>query len=425
VTGRIDRTRLCAVLSALAVTVGVAACGSSSNSSPASNAAATQSSTASGTATGAASGTPFKVLGFYPLSGPFALPGAEELAGLKAAANVINSEGGILGHKVVLKIDNDQGVGTTAASLAQQEIASGTQYNFVVPGINGAESIPLVAEFARTPVLQISPGNETQLNAPSKYPNFFMSLNDFGANEQGVVNELKAKGITKAGFISGDDPDGQNAAQAFATAAKAAGIAVTSSVLVPDTAVDAKPQLQQVLSSSPQAVVIGAFSNAEPVILGARVALANATPFYLDSFAGAFPLEVPLKTAAAMKGITVEQFPYLVKGNSAQKTSWFKTFLAAYSALIPHPQLNLISGVVSYNALMLARAAAEKAGSVDGAAMIRAMNEISSSSQVPDFVGGTSTGIFTPSNHSLQVNPSNYGFYPAGPTLAGQFVPGK
>jgi len=424
VTGRIDRARLCAGLGVLAAIVGLAACGSSSSNS-ATNAAATQSSTGSSTSSGQTSGTPFKVLGLYPLSGAFALEGDEELAGLKAAVGVINSQGGILGHKVVLKIDNDQGVGTTAVSVAQQELSSGTQYNLIIPGISGVETIPLAAVFAHTPTLQISPGNETALNDPSKYPNLFMSLNDFTANEQGVVDALKAKGITKAAFIGGDDPDGQDADRALIAAAKAAGITITANVFVPDTAVDAKAQVQQVAASNPQAVVIGAFSNAEPVILAARAALGSSLPYYLDSFAGAFPLEVSLKTAAAMKGITVEQFPYLVKGSPAQQQPWWTTFYAAYSKLIPNPELNLIAGVVSYNALMLARAAAEKANSISGPALVSALNQISASSQVPDFVGGAASGIFTPTDHSLQIKPSNYGFYPAGPTVGGQFVPGS
>lgn len=412
----------CAVIVAAVLGLGVAACGGSS--STASNAAATNNpaSSASGSS---GSHTPFRVLGFYPVSGSFEVSGIGELDGLKAAANVINSEGGILGHEVVIKIDDDQNVGTTAIAAAQSELASGTKYNLIIPGIAGTTMIPLASLFEHTQVPQVSPGDVSTLDQPSKYPNFFMTLNGFSANEQGVVDALKARGITKAAFISGDDPDGQDAAKFFASSAKAAGISVTASVLVPNTAVDAKPQYQQVLASNPQAVVIGAFSNAEPVILVARAALGSAVPLYLDSFAAAFPMEAALKQPAQLKGIMEEQFPYLVKGSPAESTAWFKTFLAAYTKLLPHPVLNLIAGVVSYNALMVARAAAIKAGSVDGPAMIKALGEISSASQVPDFVGDPSTGIFSATTHQLDVKPSNYGFYPAGPTLDGVLVPGS
>jgi len=371
-----------------------------------------------------AKSAPFKVLGFYPTSGPGAVSGTAELDGLKAAANVINSEGGILGHRVVIKVDNDQGVGTTAVTMAQQELSSGAKYNLIIPGINGADAIPLAGVLAHTPILQITPAAESVLNSPAKYPYLFMTLNDFPANEQAVAARLVAKGITKVAYISGDDPSGQNAGTAFAAAARAAGITVTASVLVPDSAVDAKPQLQQALASNPQALVTGAFTYALPTILAARLALGTTTPQYLDSFAGAFPLEAVFKQPSQMAGITVEQFPYLGQGAPAQNAKWFKTFIAAYTKLLPKPVLNLIAGVVSYNALMVARAAAVKAGSLNGPAMVKALAKITTAAQVPDFVGDPSTGIFSPTNHQLAVKPANYGFYRAGSTINGVLTPG-
>jgi branched-chain amino acid transport system substrate-binding protein len=364
------------------------------------------------------------VLGFYPLSGAGALPGQEELAGLKAAASVINSKGGILGHKIVLTIKDDQGSGTTAVSEAEQVLASGAKYSLIVPGINGADAIPLAAALAHTQTLQITPAAESVLNNPSKYPNFFMALNNFTANEQAVAAALKAKGYTKVAYISGDDSSGQEAGQALDAAAKANGITVTASALVPDTAVDAKSEWQQVLASNPQAVVTGAYTLALPVILSSRSELGNTLPYYLDSFAGAFPLEVALKTSAQLSNVFVEQFPYLVKGAPEQSQTWFKTFEAAYLKLVPKPVLNLIAGVVSYNALMLARAAAIQAGSTSGPAMVRALDKISTASQVPDFVGELSTGIFSPSNHQLAVKPQNYRFYRGGSTIGGVYFPG-
>src|SRR5262249_45458603 len=101
----------------------------------------------------------------------------------------------------------------------------------------------------------------------------------------------------------------------------------------------------------------------------------------------------------------------------------FKTFSAAYGKLVPHPVLNQIAGVVSFNALMVTRAAAVKAGSLDGAAMAKALEQIPTAGQVPGFVGDPSTGIFSVSSHQLAVKPSNFGIYDAGPTVGGLFVP--
>jgi branched-chain amino acid transport system substrate-binding protein len=336
---------------------------------------------------------------------------------------VINADGGILGHKVEITVNNDQNTGTTAVSQAQQALASGTKYSLIIPGIDGADAIPVAAVLAHTPVLQITPAGESALNQPSKYPYLFMALNNFPANEQSVASELKAKGISKVAFITGADPSGQNAEQAFDIAAKANGITVTANVLVPDTAVDAKPQLQQALASGPQALVTGAFTLAEPVILATRAQLGNTLPWYLDAFAAAFPLEIPFKQPAQMHGLVLQQFPYLVKGSPQQRTPWWTKFSTAFLKEDPKPLINQIAGVVSYNALMLARAAAVKAGSIDGAAMAKALEQISAASQVPDFVGDPSTGIFSATNHQLDAHPSNFGFFSAGPTLGGLLQP--
>jgi branched-chain amino acid transport system substrate-binding protein len=427
-TGHIGRRRVASLATALCAALGVAACGGSSSTS--SNVAATQTSTSGQTSTPTHAstsannaGTPFRVLGFYPTSGASAVPGIEELAGLQAGAAVINAEGGILGHRVVITVNNDQNTGTTAVSQAQQVLASGTKYSLIVPGIDGADAIPVAAVLAHTPVLQVTPAAESALNQPSKYPYLFMALNNFPVNEQSVAAELKAKGITKVAFITGDDPSGQNAEQDFDVAAKSAGINVTANLLVPDTAVDAKPQLQKALASGPQALVTGAYTPAEPVILAARAQLGNTLPWYLDAFAAAFPLEIPFKQPAQMHGIVLQQFPYLVKGSAAQSTAWWQKFSAAFLKADPKPLINQISGVVSYNALMLARAAAVKANSIDGSAMAKALEQISAAGQVPDFVGDPSTGIFSATNHQLAAHPSNFGFFSAGPTLGGLLEP--
>ena len=51
------------------------------------------------------------------------------------------------------------------------------------------------------------------------------------------------------------------------------------------------------------------------------------------------------------------------------------------------------------------------------------MPQVTTASQVPDFVGEPNTGIFSAKNHQLAVGPSNFGFYAAGPTVNGVLVP--
>ena len=114
----------------------------------------------------------------------------------------------------------------------------------------------------------------------------------------------------------------------------------------------------------------------------------------------------------------------MVKELVGARSCCYETFAAAFRKLDPKP-VNSASRLesVPYIVLMLARAAAVKANSVDGAAMSKAMAQVTTASQVPDFVGDPTTGIFSAADHQLQVKPANFGFYPAGPTVDGLLVP--
>jgi len=68
----------------------------------------------------ASSSTPFRVLFIDGLSGGFAPIGNGNLAGMNAAVSVINSEGGILGHKVELTSKDDQASPQDAVNILQK-----------------------------------------------------------------------------------------------------------------------------------------------------------------------------------------------------------------------------------------------------------------------------------------------------------------
>jgi branched-chain amino acid transport system substrate-binding protein len=403
--------RLVLLLAALAAGVAVVGCGS--GGSGGTNASSTTSSKP---------GTPFKVLVIWPRSGPAEAPGTEELNGLQSAVNVINGEGGILGHKVQLKVVDDAADGTKAVTAAQKELASGAKYNLIIPGIAGSDAVPLAAALAKNPTLQVSTASEDALNDPAKYPNLYMTGTGFAANEEGMAAEMKADGVKKIGIIAGDDPSGHNAVAALQKAAATAGIKVTTTVLVPDTAVDATPQMQKVLASHPDAIASGAFSTATPAIVKARAKLAVSTPLYGDAFFSAANLGAIAKPPE-LKGIKVQSFPYLVAGNAAQQTPEYKAFAAQMAKLQPHPPISLIAGIVAYNALMVTRGAANKAKSVDGATLAKTLSSISNASEVPGFVGAKDTGIFTPTQHILQVTGKNFIFVKAGPQVDGILHP--
>jgi ABC-type branched-subunit amino acid transport system substrate-binding protein len=233
---------------------------------------------------------------------------------------------------------------------------------------------------------------------------------------------MKKDGITKFAIVCGNDASGQGGAKALQSSAKAHGLTVTKTVFVPDDAPDATPQVQQAVSSGPQAIAVAAYTPADGPILKARTKLNVTLPVYGDAFFADVNFSAVV-TPADLKGVVLENFPWLVKGDPATTTAGWRAFHAAFGKLEPHPPVTLAAPIVSYDAVLLARAAALRAKSVDGAALAKAMPHVSLASQVPGWIGGKK--IYLPASHVLLVEASDLKFYKAGGQVDGLLVPGK
>jgi branched-chain amino acid transport system substrate-binding protein len=234
------------------------------------------------------------------------------------------------------------------------------------------------------------------------------------------VAQMKKDNVSSFGIIEGDDATGHGGASALQDAAKQFGLKVTGTVFVPDTAVDATAQVQQLRASNPQAIAIVGFTPANPPVFAARSKLGWNVPVYLDPSAAAVNLG-SFTTAAERKGLKLGGFPYFVKGSPAASTPAYKSFLTNIYKFEPHPPISMLGSMVTWDVLMLARAAAEKSHSIDGPAMVAAMNHITNSSQVPGYVGGTR--LYSPTSHIWQWRPSDYTFLPPGVLVNGELVP--
>lgn len=414
-----------AVAGALTVALSglLAACGSSSPSSTGSTGSTATASNAANTSTSSGSnsaGTPYRVLFICPLSGPLAAAGAAELDGLKAAATYVNSQGGILGHKVQVTPMDDQGTGTKAVSDAEQVLSSGTQYNLIFGGCLGQDGIPVAAAFAHTVTLQMSPLPDNLVES-GKYPYAFLAGSLTSAPEVGLVTAMKAKGITRFAIVTGDDATGQIGAQELQAAAKSVGLTVTATQFVPDTAVDATPQVQAALASHPQALAVNNFTPTIGPILKARSALGSTLPLYGDVYFSSLNLGL-VSTAAERKGVVSEAYPFMVHGTAVQSTSAWQAFQRLVLQLDPHPLLSLYANVTPWDMLMEARAASIKAGTISGAAVPHALAGMTSASQVPGFLGPKE--LNSPNYHAWAVSPGDWDFVPAGVTQGGVIYSG-
>ena len=128
-----------------------------------------------GAGTAGASSSPFTIVIDTGVTGPYGANGTAAVDGTKAAANVLNkTQGGILGHKVVVDVLDNQGNPSTAATLLEQKLASGTKPDVIEPGSISTEGVVEVPIANAAKVLSIGTPNDSSLNNPAKYPYEFL-----------------------------------------------------------------------------------------------------------------------------------------------------------------------------------------------------------------------------------------------------------
>jgi branched-chain amino acid transport system substrate-binding protein len=396
---------LTALAAIVALAFGAAACGSSGNKSSGVQATATPDQ--------------FKILAVMPMSGPLAIVGQTQKAGFEAAVKNINAGGGVLGKKATLTVVDDAGTGAKAVAGALRELPKG--YQMVSCGSFGDDGLACAPAIAKQNVLQVPLIAESTLSNVEKYPYLFQPGHLFDPAEASMVAYMKQKGIKRIAILAGDNTTGKLASQVLADAARAAGVAVTSSVLVPVTAADATPQLLKAKATNPQAIAMTGFTPANGPIIKARAKLGWKVPVYGDKYMGAANLAL-IASPGDMKGITVQADPWSVKGNPATRSQSFDKFYAGVRQYQPHPPLNIIANLVSYNAAMLARYAAVKSHSFDAAKMAQALAGTPTSSSVPGFIGPQD--LYTPTRHALLPKNDEFAYANAGPTVDGLIVPG-
>jgi hypothetical protein len=146
-------------------------CGSSGSSSSAST---TASANSSGASQSSGSGGSFKAVFVAPLSGPLAGYAQRELTGFKAAAQVLNASGGILGHKVVVQSLDDGAQAPRGLTLLNGVVSGSSKPVAVYAGIAPVEALAYEPLLAQKKILALSGTGVGQFTSDvRKYPNFY------------------------------------------------------------------------------------------------------------------------------------------------------------------------------------------------------------------------------------------------------------
>ena len=414
-TGRLAAAVVVVVMAAVLV-----ACGSSSSSGSSGGGSTSASSGHSGSSS--ASGAPIKILAVVDTTGPTKAFGAQELAGIQAAAGYYNSKGGIDGHKVTVQSLSDNGDPATAASVAIKAIAPDpSKYAMVYAGEEGTTVAALVPILKRFPVFSVALDDPNDVcEKAASCPDEFANLGSGSVAEIPAASWFKAKGYTHVGVLQDQSAYTQTETPAIVAALTKDHIKVTK-VSFPATAVDLSSELSQLKSSGVQAIFAEALGPAAGYTLKARAAVGLKVPVVFDLAGSALDLTTLAPTADVKNSYTTVcgcQDP----AKSSPGLTQLEKF-APKGVIGPLP-VNLAGD--GWDAVVMFDHAVTQAGSTSASALTKAAENLNENGQSDPLYMVTAKKRFSiPDHQNLDESPSDYLILAGGPVKGGQTQPLK
>ena len=188
------------------------------------------------------------------------------LEGIQFGTNEINSKGGVLGRKIELLIEDDQGRPDISATMARKLVDAGAVFILSITLTPATQQQQNVTLEAKTP--QMTPMNSgdtltTQLPNP-----YFWQTGPLGSIQIAtLLSHARAKGLKRVVLISDNSDLGQLLAKFFRAGLEKSGIQVAVEEIVPRGATTAEPQMQKIRAANPDAMFMAGVLTPENVLI--------------------------------------------------------------------------------------------------------------------------------------------------------------
>lgn len=320
------------------------------------------SQTAGGGGGGAEEDGPIKVGVNIELSGPAAVQGTAYQNAVQMLAQQINDAGGVDGRELELVIRDNKSDPTEAL-----QVTKGMVENDDVVAIVGGGSSPTTmstieyVQGAGVPI--VSMGSSDAIVNPVEERSWVFKIpagTDMVVDV--ILEEFEKQGITRAGFISVDNPYGDAGLQAFVNRAPEAGIELVGTEKFQPTDKDYTSIVTKLVGQDPEAIVVWAIPPGAGIVATNVAASGFDGPVYFDPGAGA---ELFIRGAGdAAEGARLVHPAVLVADqiDGAANQAEMDEFHAAYVE-----EFGEFSGFASYgaDALGMIVQAIEETGSTD------------------------------------------------------------
>jgi branched-chain amino acid transport system substrate-binding protein len=362
---------------AAVLSIGLAACASSSEGSPGGS-----------SSSGGASAEPLKIGTILPVTGTLAFLGPPEIAGVGLAVDDINAAGGVLGNKVTVEA-GDSG-DTTDLSVARGTATDliGKGVSAVIGAASSGVSLAVVDQFAEAGVMEVSPANTaTKLSGYGEY----FARTAPPDTVQGAANGalILDDGHTKVGFLVQNEAYGTGLRDVIQKTIEGGGAETVyggtgkGQEFAPGET-NFGAQVTDLLAQKPDAIVIVAFEETVALVneLVAQGWTFNGTTYFVDGNLSNYADKFDPGTLEGVQGTLP----------GAQAPGDFQARLKDWSTKNDNGDLKDFSyAAESYDATMLIALAAVRGGATDGKTIsenIRAVSGSEGGEEVTSFADG-------------------------------------
>jgi len=332
---------------------------------------------------------PIKIGAFLTVTGPAAFLGDPELKTLQMLIADINAKGGIHGRPLEL-IHYDTGGNAREAVNFVKRLIRKDHVDLLIGGTTSGDTLAVIPEVEKEGIPFISLAAAVEITEPTKKWVFKVAPTDRMAVAR-IFADLRQRGLTKIALITGDGGFDKSGHAQILKLAPEYGITLVANESYGNKDTDMATQLTKIRATDAQAILNFGFGQAPAIVTKNIKQLDITLPLY-HSHGVASKTFIELAGAAA-EGVRLPAAA-LVVAEQLPESNLQKSTLLAYKQQYEsqHGPVSTFGGH-GYDSLMIAKAAIERAGSVD---KVKVRDEIE---KTKGFIGTAGVFNLSPEDH--------------------------
>jgi branched-chain amino acid transport system substrate-binding protein len=330
--------------------------------------------------------------GLFDETGLSSVLGTEELPGAEAAVKAVNAAGGVIGKKITFDVQDTASDPQQAVQAARNLVAD--HVSAVIGPTTSSSGLPTLPVLAAAHIPSVNTAGLSTFPQVTDKTYVFDALPSTPIQTQAVFKYWQSAGITRVTMIGAATASLDQLEQLFSPAAlKPYGITLLKTVSYPPGTADLTASLTAVAATHPQFIYAASFGSDEITLFKQVHSVAGLTTTPVMGTAGTIsPAQIgPLSTAQTVNLYSPVWRTVVASSLTGDEKAAADAYLAGMktAGFTPDPTSTAVGG---WDAVMLAVDAIKKAGSTDGAAIQKAMENQS-------YVGAVANWHKTPDNH--------------------------